>query len=44
MLYTAITRAIETVMLVGELDLINETVTSAPKSLSRETSLRFELE
>ncbi|WP_026187694.1 AAA family ATPase [Ensifer sp. BR816] len=44
MLYTAITRGIETVVLVGDLDLINEIVTSAPKSLSRETALRFELE
>ena len=44
MLYTAITRAIETVVLVGDLDLINEIVASAPKCLSRETTLRFELE
>ncbi|WP_018240390.1 AAA family ATPase [Ensifer sp. BR816] len=44
MLYTAITRGIETVVLVGDIDLINEIVTSAPRSLSRETALRFELE
>ncbi|MET3757117.1 ATP-dependent exoDNAse (exonuclease V) alpha subunit [Rhizobium binae] len=44
MLYTAITRAIETVVLVGEIDHINEIVTSAPRSLSRVTALRFELE
>ncbi|NRQ18464.1 ATP-dependent RecD-like DNA helicase [Ensifer sesbaniae] len=44
MLYTAITRAIETVVLVGEIDHINEIITSAPRSLSRVTALRFELE
>ncbi|WP_245456649.1 ATP-binding domain-containing protein [Rhizobium hidalgonense] len=36
MLYTAITRGVETVVLVGDIDLINEIVAAAPASLSRD--------
>ena len=41
MLYTAITRGIETVVLVGDRDLINEIVAAAPTSLARNTALHF---
>ncbi len=41
MLYTAITRAVETVVFVGELDLINEVISNAPRSLLRGTALTF---
>ncbi|WP_312885955.1 hypothetical protein [Rhizobium leguminosarum] len=43
MLYTAITRGIETVVLVGERDLINEIVAAKPSSLARNHHLTFEL-
>lgn len=39
MLYTAITRGIETVVLVGEADLINEIVAVSPMSLRRDQHL-----
>ena len=42
MLYTAITRGIETVVLVGDIDLINEIIEAAPASLQRTTALRFD--
>lgn len=42
MLYTAITRGIETVVLVGDPALIDEVVANAPKSLSRGSHLRFQ--
>ncbi|WP_348633883.1 MULTISPECIES: ATP-binding domain-containing protein [Rhizobium] len=42
MLYTAITRGIETVVLVGDIALINEIVLAAPSSLQRTTALRFD--
>ncbi|MEZ2126968.1 MULTISPECIES: ATP-binding domain-containing protein [unclassified Sinorhizobium] len=41
MLYTAITRGIETVVLVGDIDLINEAVSASPNSLDREHKLSF---
>lgn len=41
MLYTAITRGIETVVLVGDIDLINEIVATASRSLARDQSLNF---
>ncbi|RWX20060.1 DUF2075 domain-containing protein [Rhizobium hidalgonense] len=41
MLYTAITRAVETVVLVGEADLINEVVALAPRALERDQGLLF---
>lgn len=41
MLYTAITRGIETVVLVGDIDLINEIIEAAPASLARNTALRL---
>ncbi|TCR65769.1 AAA family ATPase [Rhizobium sp. BK376] len=41
MLYTAITRGIETVVLVGDDDLINEVVLTDPRSLARDQSLNF---
>ena len=41
MLYTAITRGIETVVLVGDIDLINEVVCTSPQSLDRQHGLRF---
>jgi len=41
MLYTAITRGVETVVLVGDIDLINEITEAAPASLQRNTALRF---
>ncbi|MBB4188407.1 exodeoxyribonuclease V alpha subunit [Sinorhizobium terangae] len=43
MLYTAITRGIETVSLVGDIDLANEMVMAAPASLARNTALQFGL-
>ncbi|WP_245445378.1 ATP-dependent DNA helicase [Agrobacterium rosae] len=42
MLYTAITRGIETVVLVGDSDLINEIIAAAPASLQRTTAIRFD--
>jgi exodeoxyribonuclease V alpha subunit len=42
MLYTAITRGIETVVLVGDLNLSNEIIEAAPASLQRTTALRFD--
>lgn len=42
MLYTAITRGVETVVIVGNTDLINEMVAAAPASLERNTALRFD--
>lgn len=42
MLYTAITRGIETVVLVGDIDLINEIISLSPKSLDREHCLILE--
>ncbi|PIO96159.1 ATP-dependent DNA helicase [Pleomorphomonas carboxyditropha] len=44
MLYTAITRAVETVVLVGDIDHINEVIRATPRSLERTTALDFELE
>jgi exodeoxyribonuclease V alpha subunit len=44
MLYTAITRGIETVVLVGDIDHIREIVCSCPRSLERTTALDFALE
>lgn len=41
LLYTAITRAIETVVLVGDMDYINDVVRSVPKGLERQTALKF---
>ncbi|TCU03655.1 Tn3 family transposase, partial [Rhizobium sullae] len=38
----AITRGIETVVLVGDIALINEIVLAAPASLQRTTALRFD--
>ncbi|WP_274629030.1 AAA family ATPase [Arvimicrobium flavum] len=43
MLYTAITRAIETVVLVGDLDHLNEIVCSSPRSLERGNALAFSI-
>lgn len=42
MLYTAITRAVETVVLVGDPDLLNEVISMAPRSLQRNSALNFE--
>lgn len=42
MLYTAITRAVETVVSVGDPDLLNEVISMAPRSLQRNSSLNFE--
>ncbi len=42
MLYTAITRAVETVVLVGDIDHINEVIAAVPKSLQRYHCLRFD--
>nr|NLR88273.1 ATP-binding domain-containing protein [Rhizobium sp. P28RR-XV] len=42
MLYTAITRGIETVVLVGDIDLINEIITASPQSLERSHALNLE--
>ncbi len=41
MLYTAITPGIETVVLIGDNDLINEIIEAAPASLQRNTTLQF---
>lgn len=41
LLYTAITRAVETVVLVGDTEVIAETIFSLPKSLSRDNGLVF---
>ncbi|CDM61754.1 MULTISPECIES: ATP-binding domain-containing protein [Rhizobium] len=43
MLYTAITRGIETVVLVGDIDVINEIVAAAPASLARGHGLEFDV-
>lgn len=42
MLYTAITRGIETVVLVGDIDLVNDVIATSPHTLQRNHSLRFE--
>lgn len=42
MLYTAITRAVETVVLVGDPDLLNEVISMAPRSLERNSALNSE--
>ncbi|MDX0488527.1 AAA family ATPase [Sinorhizobium medicae] len=42
MLYTAITRGIETVVLVGDGDLINEVIATDPLTLQRTNSLKFD--
>lgn len=42
MLYTAITRGIETVVLVGDIDLINEVIATAPQTLQRNHCLGFD--
>ncbi len=42
MIYTAVTRAIETVVLVGEPDVIGEAIRTAPKAVHRATGLRLE--
>lgn len=42
MLYTAITRAVETVVLVGDIDHVNEVITSVPKTLLRDHCLVFD--
>jgi exodeoxyribonuclease V alpha subunit len=42
MLYTAITRGIETVVLIGDIDLISEIIEAAPASLQRTTAIRFD--
>ncbi|NRP76098.1 RecBCD enzyme subunit RecD [Ensifer psoraleae] len=42
MLYTAISRGVETVVLVGDIDHINEVVSASPKSLDREHGLQFD--
>ncbi len=39
MLYTAIPRCIETVVLVGEADCINEVIALAPRALERDQGL-----
>lgn len=39
MLYTAITRGVETVVLVGDLDYINEIISMQPASLTRSHGL-----
>lgn len=44
MLYTAITRAVETVVLVGDIDHLNEVVCKSPRSLDRTAALDFTLE
>jgi exodeoxyribonuclease V alpha subunit len=41
MLYTAVTRAIATAVLVGDAALIDDVISNAPRSLARETRLRF---
>jgi exodeoxyribonuclease V alpha subunit len=43
MLYTAVTRGVETVVLVGDIDLINEIVATAPTSLARSHHLKFDI-
>ncbi|OLP43819.1 AAA family ATPase [Rhizobium oryziradicis] len=43
MLYTAITRGIETVVLVGDIDLVNDVIATSPHTLQRNHSLRFEV-
>jgi len=42
MLYTAVTRAVETVVLVGDPDLLNEVFSMAPRSLERNSAPNFE--
>jgi exodeoxyribonuclease V alpha subunit len=42
LLYSATTRGIETVFLVGDIDLINEIILEAPASFQRTTALRFD--
>jgi exodeoxyribonuclease V alpha subunit len=41
MLYTAVTRTVETVVLVGDPDLLNEVVSMAPRSLERNSASNF---
>jgi len=41
MLYTAITRAVETVVLVGDPDHINEVIAQPPMALERDHGLAF---
>ncbi|WP_339073353.1 AAA family ATPase [Sinorhizobium meliloti] len=41
MLYTAITRAVETVVLVGDAELLSEIICNPPRSLSRDNVLVF---
>jgi exodeoxyribonuclease V alpha subunit len=42
MVYTAITRAVETVVLVGDPDVISKSITTAPKSVSRTFGLQLQ--
>jgi exodeoxyribonuclease V alpha subunit len=44
MLYTAVTRGIHTVVLVGDINLINEVICTPPRSLERTTALEFVME
>lgn len=44
MLYTAITRAVETVVLVGDIAHINDVISASPRSLDRTTALDFMME
>ena len=41
-LYTAVTRGIETVVLVGDIDLTNAVLTASPQGLERNLALRIE--
>jgi exodeoxyribonuclease V alpha subunit len=43
MLYTAITRAVETVVLVGDMAHLNQIITTAPKNLERGHGLVFDV-
>ncbi|KSV76123.1 hypothetical protein N182_25120 [Sinorhizobium sp. GL2] len=42
LLHTAVTRAVETVVLVGDPNLLNEVISMAPRSLQRNSALNFE--
>lgn len=42
MLYTPITRAVETVVLIGEADHINEVIALAPLALERHHPIGFQ--
>jgi exodeoxyribonuclease V alpha subunit len=42
MIYTAVTRAVETVVLVGDPDVISRAISSAPKAVSRASGLELE--